>query len=96
MNHSQPTPITNPSPTHAVTSAQSHFFLVLLPHLQASLIAEELLRHNPEVVRIVYNKFRSAISFKPTLATVLMPEVSAGWMAGPPAAVVRRGRSVGV
>lgn len=41
---------------------------------QASLIAEELLKSNPDVVRIVYNKFKSAISFKPTLATVLMPE----------------------
>jgi F-type H+-transporting ATPase subunit gamma len=41
---------------------------------QASLIAEELLKTNPDVVRVVYNKFRSAISFKPTVATVLMPD----------------------
>ena len=56
-------------------------------HAQASLIAEELLKSNPDVVRIIFNKFRSAISFKPTIATVLMPEVSwklllALWFAG--------------
>lgn len=45
---------------------------------QASLIAEELLKQNADAVRIVYNKFRSAISFKPTVATVLSPDVS-GW-----------------
>ncbi len=39
------------------------------------MIAEELLKHNPDVVRILYNKFKSAITFKPTIATVLMPEV---------------------
>ncbi|GFR50093.1 hypothetical protein Agub_g12238 [Astrephomene gubernaculifera] len=41
---------------------------------QASIIAEELLKSNPEVVKVLFNKFRSAISFKPTLATVLTPE----------------------
>lgn len=46
--------------------------------VQASLIAEDLLKHNPEVVKIIFNKFRSAISFKPTLATVLSPAVSEG------------------
>ena len=45
---------------------------------QASLIAEELLAHNPDAVRILFNKFRSAISFKPTIATVLSPDVSDG------------------
>uniref|UniRef100_A0A7S3RAQ1 ATP synthase subunit gamma n=1 Tax=Dunaliella tertiolecta TaxID=3047 RepID=A0A7S3RAQ1_DUNTE len=44
---------------------------------QASLIAEELLKQNPEaeVFRILYNKFVSAIAFKPTVATVMMPNV---------------------
>lgn len=46
--------------------------------MQASLIAEQLLQHNPEVVRLVYNKFGSAISFKPTVATVMLPEVRHG------------------
>lgn len=41
---------------------------------QASLIAEELIRTNPDVVRILFNKFGSAISFKPTYATVLSAE----------------------
>lgn len=44
-------------------------------HAQASLIAEDLLKSNPDVVRVIFNKFRSAISFKPTIATVLLPEV---------------------
>lgn len=42
---------------------------------QASLIAEELLKSEPETVRVLYNKFGSAVSFKPTVATVLMPQV---------------------
>lgn len=41
---------------------------------QASLISEELLKHNPDAVRVVFNKFHSAISFKPTVSTVLTPE----------------------
>jgi len=41
---------------------------------QASMIAEELLKTNPDVVQVLYNKFGSAISFKPTISTVLMPE----------------------
>ena len=41
---------------------------------QASVIAEELLKYNPEAVRVVFNKFKSAISFKPTLSTILTPE----------------------
>lgn len=45
---------------------------------QASLIAEDLLKSNPEAVKILFNKFRSAISFKPTLATILTPEVRIG------------------
>lgn len=49
-------------------------YKVRVTFAQASLIAEELLKNNPDVVRVVYNKFRSAISFKPTVATVLLPE----------------------
>jgi F-type H+-transporting ATPase subunit gamma len=53
--------------------------LRLLP-LQAALITEELLKSNPEVVKVLFNKFRSAISFKPTLATILTPQVRLrGW-----------------
>lgn len=40
---------------------------------QASLIAEEVLRENADAVRVLFNKFHSAISFKPTMATVLSP-----------------------
>jgi len=49
-------------------------YKVRVTFAQASLIAEELLKNNPDVIRIVYNKFRSAISFKPTVATVLLPD----------------------
>jgi F0F1-type ATP synthase gamma subunit len=43
--------------------------------IQASLIAEEVLREDADVVRVLFNKFHSAISFKPTMATVLSAEV---------------------
>eukprot|EP00775_Hariotina_reticulata_P011495 gene11495-11638_t len=38
---------------------------------QASLIAEEVLRQHGDAVRVLFNKFHSAISFRPTLSTVL-------------------------
>ena len=38
---------------------------------QASLIAEEVLKAGPDAVRVLFNKFHSAITFKPTVATVL-------------------------
>jgi len=37
----------------------------------ASQVAEELMKREPETVRIVFNKFQSAISFRPTIATAL-------------------------
>ncbi|GAX85440.1 hypothetical protein CEUSTIGMA_g13654.t1 [Chlamydomonas eustigma] len=40
---------------------------------QASTIAEELLKYNPDAVRVIFNKFYSAISFKPTISTILTP-----------------------
>ena len=45
---------------------------------QAATIAEEVLKYNPDAVRVLYNKFYSAISFKPTISTVLTPEVGPG------------------
>jgi hypothetical protein len=39
-----------------------------------SAIAEELLKTEYDVVRIIFNRFQSAISFKPTIATVLSPD----------------------
>lgn len=39
-------------------------------------MAEEVLREGGDAVRVVFNKFHSAISFKPTMATVLNAEVS--------------------
>nr|6RD4_S Chain S, ATP synthase gamma chain, mitochondrial [Polytomella sp. Pringsheim 198.80]6RD9_S Chain S, ATP synthase gamma chain, mitochondrial [Polytomella sp. Pringsheim 198.80]6RDB_S Chain S, ATP synthase gamma chain, mitochondrial [Polytomella sp. Pringsheim 198.80]6RDC_S Chain S, ATP synthase gamma chain, mitochondrial [Polytomella sp. Pringsheim 198.80]6RDE_S Chain S, ATP synthase gamma chain, mitochondrial [Polytomella sp. Pringsheim 198.80]6RDG_S Chain S, ATP synthase gamma chain, mitoc len=42
---------------------------------QASLIVEELIKHNPQSYQILFNKFRSAISFKPTVATILSPDL---------------------
>jgi F-type H+-transporting ATPase subunit gamma len=44
--------------------------------VQASLIAEEILRQQGDAVRVIFNKFYSAISFRPTLATVLNADVS--------------------
>jgi hypothetical protein len=43
---------------------------------QASLIAEQVLAERADAVRVLFNKFQSAISFKPTLATVLSADVS--------------------
>lgn len=49
---------------------------------QASLIAEEILKQRADATRIVFNKFHSAISFKPTLATVLSAEALDRQLAG--------------
>lgn len=65
----------------ALTVAEA--YKVRVTFSQASLIAEELLKFNPEAVQILFNKFRSAISFKPTLATVLTPEALEKQLAEP-------------
>lgn len=39
-----------------------------------SAIADDLLKTEYDVVRIIFNRFTSAISFKPTVATVLSPD----------------------
>lgn len=44
---------------------------VRLTFTAAARLAEEVLKHNPDTVRLVYNKFISPIVFKPTVATVL-------------------------
>jgi F0F1-type ATP synthase gamma subunit len=44
--------------------------------LQASAVAEEILKTEYDAARIIFNRFHSAISFKPTIATVLSPDVS--------------------
>ena len=41
---------------------------------QVSAIAEELMKTEYDAVRIIFNRFSSAISFKPTVATVLSPD----------------------
>lgn len=43
--------------------------------LQICSIAEELLKTEYDALRIVYNKFGSAVSYKPTIATILSPDV---------------------
>ena len=48
--------------------------------LQASAVSEELLKTEYDAARIMYNRFVSAITFKPTLATVLSPDVSDGFI----------------
>merc|ERR1712216_633442 len=40
----------------------------------ASAIADEIMEDNPAKTQLVYNRFASAISFKPTIATVLSSE----------------------
>ena len=47
-----------------------------ITYAEASAIAEEILRTEYDNARIIFNRFTSAISFKPTLATVLSPDVS--------------------
>ena len=51
---------------------------MLLPPKQVSAIAEELLKTEYDAVRIIYNRFYSAISLKPTIATVLRCVCGAG------------------
>lgn len=43
-------------------------------HVQASSVSEEILKTEFDSVRLLYNSFKSAISFKPTICTVLSPE----------------------
>jgi F-type H+-transporting ATPase subunit gamma len=47
---------------------------VSLPCLQASAVAEEVLKTDYDSVRLLYNSFKSAITFKPTICTILSPE----------------------
>ena len=44
--------------------------------MQAAAVAEEILKTEYDAARILFNRFHSAISFKPTIATVLSPDVS--------------------
>ena len=39
------------------------------------MLSEDLLKSQPDAIRIVFNRFVSAISYKPTIATVLSAEV---------------------
>ena len=39
-------------------------------------MAEELLKTEFDAARVIYNRFKSAIAYKPTIATVLSPDVS--------------------
>lgn len=45
---------------------------------QAANVAEEILKTEYDAVRLVFNRFRSAISYLPTIATVVSPEVGCG------------------
>lgn len=55
----------------ALTRAFQDTYKVRTTFSQASLIAEDVLQQEPDAVKVLFNKFHSAISFKPTLATVL-------------------------
>lgn len=56
-----------------VSTAQSRDVMHVC-HLQASGVSEEILKTEYDSVRLLYSSFKSAISFKPTIATVLSPE----------------------
>lgn len=46
---------------------------------QCAMIADEIIKNNEyDVIKLVYNKFNSAVSFLPTVATLLSPEMLAG------------------
>lgn len=47
---------------------------VRITYALASSIAEDVLKTEYDVTRIIYNRFVSAISYKPTIATVLSPD----------------------
>lgn len=42
----------------------------------AGMLADELLKHKADATRIIYNTFQSAMSFMPTMATVVSAEVA--------------------
>ena len=42
--------------------------------MQASSVSEEVLKTEFDSVRLIYNTFKSAMSFRPTIATVLSPD----------------------
>lgn len=42
------------------------------------MLADDILKNvEYDAIRVVFNKFQSVISFRPTLATILSPEVGA-------------------
>lgn len=60
---------------------------------QVCSVAEEILKTEYDAVRVIFNKFQSAISYKPTIATVLSPDVSVGRGRGRAYAVVEQQRT---
>lgn len=44
--------------------------------VQASSVADDLLKTEYDAARVIFNRYHSAISFKPTVSTVLSPDVS--------------------
>lgn len=55
----------------SITTSIAETYKNKVTFAQASLIAEEVLKQQPDAVRVLFNKFYSAISFRPTVATVL-------------------------
>jgi F-type H+-transporting ATPase subunit gamma len=51
----------------AITTAFQDTYKVRTTFSQASMIAEEVLAAEPDAIKVLYNKFHSAISFKPTV-----------------------------
>lgn len=60
------------APEKLVTAFQDTY-KVRTTFAQASMIAEDVLAQEPDAVKVLFNKFFSAVNFKPTIATVLSP-----------------------
>lgn len=56
-----------------ILSLNQFFFL----RFQVSVLADDILKNVEfDALRIIYSKFHSVVSFLPTMATVLSPEVT--------------------
>lgn len=53
--------------------------LFSLMMFQIAVLADDILKNvEYDALRVVFNKFHSVISFKPTMTTILSPEVNIG------------------
>ena len=71
-----PLPHTLPPLPRTLPHAHAETQKVRITYAEACAIAEEVLHTEYDTARIIFNRFVTAISYKPTLATVLSPDVS--------------------